>query len=397
MANYVEKRNEDGKIIWRINRATKNGYYKINPNSSQFKYCPKITLKGFSSLPSGFWAEGHGLTNSGIYLMQELFQKYNREIDLTVVSSGKSKIDGRPKKPIIIISFPHLAKLNKSVRNTKRNRNEEIRANVKIFLGAQFNQFNKYKGTKPTYTSGTLAEILEQPNIFKKLGIEDKEKLQKFIPDYLSKIPGTLRDRKKLEVVIDTLNAGRKVYLEKIIAEYKNKLNDNSASEATWQKFLSKYILVLRNSYGEVLEKESVSLSGKFPDFMLINPHSYLDIFEIKKPATNVLKHDSSRNNYYWDIELSKAISQVVNYLHQAQRNSGTLIEDIRKNKGIDISIVRPRGYIVAGTRKQLTNPKMSDDFRILNDSLKNIDIIFYDDLLNNLETFMKRISNYNS
>lgn len=39
-----------------------------------------------------------------------------------------------------------------------------------------------------------------------------------------------------------------------------------------------------------------------------------------------------------------------------------------------------------------MIDSKMIDDFRILNESLKNIDILFYDDLVENLETFVKRI-----
>jgi hypothetical protein len=66
-------------------------------------------------------------------------------------------------------------------------------------------------------------------------------------------------------------------------------------------------------------------------------------------------------------------------------------MSDIRKNKGVDINIVRPRGYIVAGLRSQLTSAKMKDDFRILCDSLKNVDVILYDDILESLETFVSR------
>jgi len=147
----------------------------------------------------------------------------------------------------------------------------------------------------------------------------------------------------------------------------------------------------LKSNYGEVLEKESVSLQGKFPDFMLIDPYGYLDIYEIKKPSTNMLKLDPSRNNYYWDTEISKAIAQVENYAHQSQRQADTLSNDIRKAKGVEVNIVRPRGYIIAGRRSQLTSPKMQDDFRILCDSLSNIDVILYDDLLEGLETFVSR------
>jgi hypothetical protein len=148
--------------------------------------------------------------------------------------------------------------------------------------------------------------------------------------------------------------------------------------------------LVLRNTYGEVLEKESVSLQGKFPDFMLIDAYGYLDIYEIKKPGTRLLSLDRGRNNYYWDTEISKAIAQVENYIHQAQRHADSLRNDIRQNKGVEVNIVRPRGYIVAGLRSQLTSAKMGDDFRILAESLKNIDVLLYDDLLASLEAFVK-------
>ena len=196
----------------------------------------------------------------------------------------------------------------------------------------------------------------------------------------------------KLQVIFDTLDAGKKVYFKKIIKEFQSKLKRKVQNKQIWQEFLSEYILVLRNTYGEVLEKESVSIQGKYPDFMLLDPYSYLDIYEIKKPTTNLLKYDKSRDNYYWDIDMVKAISQVENYLDQVQRNSDTLMTDIGKNKGIDVNIVRPKGYIVAGTRGQLKGPKMTNDFRILSEALKNTDVILYDDLLKNLESFVDRI-----
>ena len=58
------------------------------------------------------------------------------------------------------------------------------------------------------------------------------------------------------------------------------------------------------------------------------------------------------------------------------------------------MSIVRPKGYIIAGTRNQLTSTEMLDDFRILSEALKNIDVLLYDDLLNNLEAWLP-LNNY--
>lgn len=61
------------------------------------------------------------------------------------------------------------------------------------------------------------------------------------------------------------------------------------------------------------------------------------------------------------------------------------------------MNIVRPRGYIVAGRRSQLKGAKLLDDFRILVQSLQNVDVILYDDLLTNLDSFTQRGGNENS
>lgn len=400
MPNIVEKKNEGGEVYFRLNKKTKKGKYTIFSNSSQHKYCESVLLEGFDRLPSGFYTnDGIGLTAAGNFLLQEISDKYgSKKVELTVAASGVAKLDGRGKKIKARIPHAALADINADVRATKRARNEEIRAEVRGFLAKHYKtQFSHYSGSTPKYAAGTLAEVLKQKDILSRLGTDDREYLEEIIPDYLESIQGTLRAKKKLKVIFETLDAGKKVYLEKVIKEFKTKLKRRVQNEQIWQEFLSENILVLRNTYGEVLEKTSITLSGKYPDFMLLDPYSYLDIYEIKKPTTNLLLLDRSRNNYYWDSEMSKAISQTENYLHQVQRNGDALINEIRKNTGIDVSIVRPKGYIIAGTRNQLSSAKMLDDFRILSEALKNIDIILYDDLLKNLESFVDKIGNSGS
>jgi hypothetical protein len=395
MPNVVEKKNEADEVYFRLNKKTKKGKYTIFPKSSQHKYCERVLLEGFDRLPSGFYTnDGIGLTAAGNFLLQEISNKYGgKKVDLTIVARGQSKLDGRGRKVKATIPHEALTDINGDVRATKRARNEEIRAEVRGFLAAHYKtQFRHYAGSSPKYAAGSLAEVLKQKDILSRLGTDDREYLEEMIPSYLESIQGTLRAKKKLKVIFDTLDAGKKVYLEKVIKEFKAKLKRKVQNEQIWQDFLSENILVLRNTYGEVLEKTSITLSGKYPDFMLLDPYSYLDIYEIKKPTTNLLLLDRSRNNYYWDSEMAKAISQTENYLHQVQKNGDALINEIRRNKGIDVSIVRPKGYIVAGTRNQLSNAKMLDDFRILCEALKNVDVILYDDLLKNLESFVEKI-----
>lgn len=391
----IEKSNKEGDLFLRLNRKTKQGEYTILPKSSQHKFCESVTLEGFDRLPGGFYTnDGIGLTGAGFYLFQELIRGHEgKKVALRLVARGKSSLDNRG--PVIKATLLHgeLSRINATVRAIKYARNEETRAQVRRFLATQFKrQFRHFSQAAPQYAAGSLAQALQHKDVISKLSVEDRLKLEEFIPEYLTSIKGTLKSKAKLQVLFDALDAGKKVYFEKIIKEFRKRLNSPSQGEHAWQEFLSEYILVLRSSYGTVLEKQSVTLKGKFPDFMLLDPYSYLDIYEIKKPTTNLLKHDSSRDNYYWDVELSKAISQVENYLHQVQRNSDGLVNDIRKSKGVEVSIVRPKGYIVAGTRTQLKNAKMIDDFRILSSSLKNLDVILYDDLLENLESFVKTI-----
>lgn len=165
-------------------------------------------------------------------------------------------------------------------------------------------------------------------------------------------------------------------------------------NEHAWQTFLRDYILLFNSNYATVIEKANLAVLGtKFPDFLLVDAYSYLDIYEIKKPSTNLLKSDGSRGNYYWDVEIAKAISQVENYISHADRNGPALCDEIRKHNKADVRLIKPTGFIIAGTRTQLKDEIMEDNFRLLNNSLKNLSIILFDELLDNLKNFLGKIS----
>ena len=124
----------------------------------------------------------------------------------------------------------------------------------------------------------------------------------------------------------------------------------------------------------------------------MLNVYNYLDIYEIKRPQTNLLKLDSSRGNYYWDGEVSKAIAQTENYIDLINKNAHAFVNEVRQKRGLDIKVVRPRGFVIVGNRDQLTKDKMRDDFRLLASASKNVDVIPFDDLLGNLKNLLKRL-----
>ena len=79
--------------------------------------------------------------------------------------------------------------------------------------------------------------------------------------------------------------------------------------------------------------------------------------------------------------------------MSSVQRHRFELESKFGKNQ-VKAHIVRPRGFIIAGKRSDLKNEDTHLDFRVLNDSLKNIDVICFDDLLDNLKALLDRISN---
>lgn len=213
-----------------------------------------------------------------------------------------------------------------------------------------------------------------------------------FFPGFLTHFAAKITAPKKLLALSKTREVAEVIYLDKIIKEFERRLKRKAQNENSWQAFLREYILIFNTNYASSLEKESIALQGKYPDFLLIDAYNYLDIYEIKKPNTLLLKKDESRGNYYWDVEIAKAISQVENYIAYADRHGSELREDIKKRKEIDIRVLKPRGFIIAGQRSQLQGKIMEDNFRLLNRGLSNVELILYDELLDNLRGFLKRL-----
>jgi hypothetical protein len=220
------------------------------------------------------------------------------------------------------------------------------------------------------------------------------EKLARFFPGFTNRYRKTPTGSRKQISLNSCTRTTEFLFVDKIINDYQRRLKEKSQSEHSWQTFLKEHFLIFCPNYENSLEKQNLSLHGKFPDFLLIDANGYLDIFEIKRPDTNLLKKDESRGNYYWDAEISKALAQVETYIHLAEKNSGTLREEIKKRKGLEIKVLKPRGFIVAGTREQFKDEIMEDSFRLLNNSQMNVQIIRYDALLESLKSFLKRLKN---
>ena len=84
---------------------------------------------------------------------------------------------------------------------------------------------------------------------------------------------------------------------------------------------------------------------------------------------------------------MSKALSQLENYIFDCSQNRLGIEKSLKEEKGLDLKIIRPKGVLVIGSRSNLENSdRMEKDFEVLRSSLKNIEIVLYDEMYDRLK-----------
>lgn len=167
--------------------------------------------------------------------------------------------------------------------------------------------------------------------------------------------------------------------LEKIISgEYKN--------EVDIQKFLKSNLWMFGNEYSTIIENGKIN-SDNILDVIPKNLENFLDIIEVKLPQEKMFNYDESHNNYYPTSHLTKAISQIQNYIFELEKK----VVDIQYQENNSCKIIRPRGIILYGSEQKL-NSKEQKFLRILNSSYHNVHILTYQQLLEKAKNIMNFI-----
>lgn len=390
---------ETGELIWTIDTKKKViNYFPSKEKSNQAVYLHQVTFKGFSEPPPGLnlYREGYGFKGVGRYVLMELRERFGDSLQLIIEKDANSRVDRLKTKIKITFEFKELKRLLMELGQISREKTEASRQITRATLHKLFPRYFKVAQAVSglSYTKDKITQLFEsEEDLGSRLSRNDINTLAKFYPTFLEKHSEASTVAQGLQIATQNKQITEKIYLEQVIAQFEKKLGRSVHKEFEWQEFLRKYILLFNTNYVSFLDKISVALLGKYPDFMLLDVYDYIDIFEIKKPDTNLLKYDESRENYYWDVEINRAIIQTEKYIESLTIKGLPLAAEIRKKFGVEIRVVRPRGIIIAGVRSQIKNENMEDDFRLLSNSLKNIDIVLYDDLLNNLRNLKKRIA----
>lgn len=383
-------------LVYEVYPRSKKTIYYLR--GSQAKDFGKITLEGYEELPSGLYLykSGYGFGKKGTFLLSAV-KKYiagKRPAALVISKRNTKSISGTNP---ITITLPYGAVHNLLVRLGRINEdnNNELREATASFLSTKFPKRVKTgSATFDEYQGGEIASILRRSKVAQKLNEEDLQGLKSFFPTIFET---SLKGRKKSvraerdALIRNTKNVTDRIFLDDVIKEFTLRLRKKTSEEG-WQKFLKDKVFPFLASYITSIDKQNVSIDVSYPDFVLVDVYGFIDVFEIKRHDTALLAFDQSHDNYYWKPEVAQAISQIENYIDAVIRNSAEYAKSIKRRKHVDIKVVRPRGYIVAGDSKQFKTEKEMEDFRKLGSSLKNINFILYDELLERLKNLRAKL-----
>ncbi len=321
-----------------------------------------------------------GSFRTGKAILESLSSKFKR---FKIILSKKSKIKKKGRSYSVYISTNDLDQIQPQL--ITRGRDLKQRVIAKKFAEI-FPKYFKEDERLFNYEKGMLSGILTRNFMPTVLSTDDRKSLSDFIPRFIaSGVAG------KNASLSRKLKSGLELkVLQEIASDLKKRIKSDK-SESTWQDYFKDNILHIQQGYIAFIEKANIGIiSTKFPDFLLVTHDGYLDILEIKTPFTDLLLKDKSRGNYYWTTELSKAISQVENYIDEVSGLRDKVRSEIKDKYGIELRVVRPRGVILAGNTEQFGgDKKIADDFRLLSQGLKNITVVTYDELLIRMQNYI--------
>lgn len=358
-------------------KAAKN-YVKVS-NTSYGKRLKGIKIYFEGKRPTGLKDDGKITLGKNILeILKRNFTRFD-----WVITEGKNEIVVKYGITKVYTSSQTLGKLfTQSLERTRDVKEDIITKNFATLYPGRFTTTHAAK-----YVPGTIAGLLKE-NILNDLSTEDKDELNKFIPDYAAK---------ESVGVVSVLNATAQIKtLRELAQEMKSEIK-GTRSEKWWQDYIHKNILIIQQGYIKAIEKLNISVgTTKLPDFSLVTHDNFLDILEIKMPSTPLIKLDS-RNNYRWDSGVSSAIIQTENYIEIISKNGDQVRSFIKDKYGIDLKIVKPRGIILAGDSTKLKIQKERDDFRLLTQASKNITFLTYDELVIRLENFIEVLEKHSA
>lgn len=367
--------------------------YKINLSKKEIIFYPRdiflteIKITGFDKLPKEFPEKGYIKGGLAYYLDKKF--KAQKILSIEISKDKKSELIKQGKVNRLVLNYQQFALICKGVSSIIY----ESKVEKSNYIDDSFYSIfpKKFQSRCESWRNNARKVITNlDTRIIPHIKNEESEVLINFFESFIEKRYKSDDAKRKLfrfaKIKIDD------IAINQIITEFKELLQKN-APEAKWGVHLKRNLFLIDSKYIKVIPEINVMLAGaRKVDFGLVDTQGYMDIFEIKKPSTPLLAKSQDRGNYYWSTDAIKALVQAEKYLHNAERKAPTLVEDIKREKDITVEVIKPRAFVILGDRKQLDSKSKKEDFQILRRSLKNIEVILYDELLERIENQKNRI-----
>ena len=276
----------------------------------------------------------------------------------------------------------------------------------------KISKHEKVSSYEYTNMLSTLVEGVDDIEFTKK----DKQIIAKAIPKLIKDgdIKISLKDVTDInkDRLLDIVKLGRDLLAKERGVEKRLGISrEFIGKEYAWQKYFEMYgSYLLFGSIEESIPESWLRINSDLRnkdsrlDLLTINRYGFLDIVELKRSDEYLFKLDESHDNIVPTSKLSTAISQVNNYLMLMPHDP----ENSELIKGAESAT----GMLVIGSDNYLMNPdaikkyatdnnissslvkkKIRKALRDLNYSYAHIQIVLYDELLDNLERFINQMN----
>lgn len=141
------------------------------------------------------------------------------------------------------------------------------------------------------YTRSRISSILKE----ELEGLEEyEEKFQNYLQKYKAK-----QNVAKLDSFSSALNRTELAKFEVIEKELSDMLSDSNANEQWWEERIAVIIRFMYPKYVYSKRQYQIkTLEGiKKPDFVMVDANGYIDLMEIKRPETQIMKKNVYRGN----------------------------------------------------------------------------------------------------
>lgn len=372
----TEVENAEKFVVYKINSQNKEIHFFPKPDDQSFANLDKFIIRGFTNVPDEFNKTGY-IKGIGYYLSKKL-----EEINVKVFyldRNKKSSVRNYNGKIHLTLNYTDFKRLKSFFNYVDQSSKAEKNNFIDKFFNDLFPQKFNFADDSFKIQAKKIINYLE-PGIIKYFEPDDTRKLMDFIEVYLK--DKYVSKNSKNGLISETKIRVDNVAIKNIIDEFESNLTKNM-SEAEWGNFIKKYLFLLDSRYVRSIPQLNLSLGGTRPvDFGLIDFKGHLDILEIKKPETRILSAQTDRGNYYWSSDATKAIVQAEKYLQRANQKSAQLTVDTKREKDFDLKVISPKAILLMGHNRQLSNDKQKEDFQVLRNSFKNIEIVTYDEML---------------